>query len=158
MVISTSDIITWGFIVTIVGAFLLFLLQALKMRKARKNIQKCLGEDDVLTSLENTPLKVIVEKYRSTINVVNNTKTNIPSSEFFSMISVARAQKFNLHILDTASGTLVGLGLLGTFAGLTYGIQGFKSDSAEQIQSSINGLLEGMGTAFLTSLVGMFGF
>ena len=59
-------------------------------------------------------------------------------------------------MLDTASGTLVGLGLLGTFLGLTLGIQGFDSSNTDKINESIQGLLNGMGTAFLTSLLGMF--
>jgi len=155
MNISTSDLITWGFIATIAITFLLFVAQACKMLSARKKILNSLESNDVLASLEKTSMKALVEKYRSTINVCNNQKSNMPSSEFFSMIQIAKCSKFNLNLLDSASGTLVGLGLLGTFAGLTYGIHGFKSDSADQIQSSINGLLSGMGTAFLTSLVGM---
>ena len=59
-------------------------------------------------------------------------------------------------MLDTASGTLVGLGLLGTFLGLTLGIANFDSSNTEKINESIQGLLAGMGTAFLTSLFGMF--
>ena len=58
-------------------------------------------------------------------------------------------------MLDTAAGTLVGLGLLGTFLGLTLGIKGFDSSNTERINESIQGLLAGMGTAFYTSLAGM---
>ena len=58
-------------------------------------------------------------------------------------------------MVDTAAGTLVGLGLLGTFLGLTLGIKGFDSSNTERINESIQGLLAGMGTAFLTSLLGM---
>lgn len=58
-------------------------------------------------------------------------------------------------MLDTASGTLVGLGLLGTFLGLTVGILGFDSSDSSNIQQSIQNLLGGMGTAFSTSLLGM---
>lgn len=50
---------------------------------------------------------------------------------------------------------LVGLGLLGTFLGLTLGIKGFDSSNTERINESIQGLLAGMGTAFYTSLAGM---
>ena len=57
--------------------------------------------------------------------------------------------------MDTAAGTLVGLGLLGTFLGLTLGIKDFDSSSTQNIQKSIQLLLSGMGTAFITSLVGM---
>lgn len=83
-------------------------------------------------------------------------KSNIPASEFIYDNSVCKCNKVNLRMLDTASGTLVGLGLLGTFLGLTLGIQGFDSSNTDKINESIQGLLNGMGTAFLTSLLGMF--
>lgn len=45
-------------------------------------------------------------------------------------------------------------GVLGTFIGITIGLVGFN---AENIQDSIPTLLEGMSTAFFTSLAGMIG-
>lgn len=77
------------------------------------------------------------------------------AEEYFSVENVFSALSINPKHLSSASGMLVGLGLLGTFLGLTLGILGFKSDSSEAIQSSIQSLLGGMGTAFLTSLIGM---
>lgn len=77
------------------------------------------------------------------------------AEEYFSEENVFSALSINPKHLSSASGMLVGLGLLGTFLGLTLGILGFKSDSSEAIQSSIQSLLGGMGTAFLTSLIGM---
>ena len=58
-------------------------------------------------------------------------------------------------MLESTSGSLVGLGLFGTFLGLTLGISGFDSSNSDNIQQSIQHLLDGMGTAFVTSLVGM---
>lgn len=51
-------------------------------------------------------------------------------------------------MLDTGSSTLVGLGLLGTFLGLTLGISDFDSSNTNRINESIQGLLDGMDTAF----------
>lgn len=59
-------------------------------------------------------------------------------------------------ICDLIPGTMTGLGILGTFLGLVLGISGFDTASTEAITSSISGLLSGMGTAFLTSIVGVF--
>lgn len=56
---------------------------------------------------------------------------------------------FNPQLL---SSTVVSLGLLGTFGGIMYGLWVF---SVEQIDSSIPQLLEGLKTAFLTSIAGM---
>ena len=82
-------------------------------------------------------------------------KSNIPSAEFFSLHKIARCWDLNLRIVEASAGTLVGLGLLGTFLGLTLGINNFDTSNANNIQSSIHNLLDGMGTAFATSLVGM---
>ena len=59
---------------------------------------------------------------------------------------------FNPQLL---SSTVVSLGLLGTFGGIMYGLWVF---SVEQIDSSIPQLLEGLKTAFLTSIAGMLAF
>lgn len=59
-------------------------------------------------------------------------------------------------ICDLISGTMTGLGILGTFLGLVLGISGFDTTTTDAITSSIAGLLGGMGTAFFTSIVGVF--
>ena len=50
---------------------------------------------------------------------------------------------------------LVGLGLLGTFLGLTIGINDFKAGTPQEVMDSIQRLLPGMWMAFLTSVLGM---
>ncbi|MCB6972380.1 MULTISPECIES: hypothetical protein [Butyricimonas] len=56
---------------------------------------------------------------------------------------------FNIQLL---SSTVVSLGLLGTFGGIMYGLWLFNVD---HIDLSIPQLLEGLKTAFLTSIAGM---
>lgn len=61
-----------------------------------------------------------------------------------------------LHRLTAyASSLLTSLGILGTFTGIIIGLMNFDASSAESIDSSISGLLDGLKTAFITSLVGM---
>lgn len=107
--------------------------------------------------LSKKPRLLLAETYSKTINIETHDgkKSNIPASEYINDYSVCKYNKLNLRMLDTAAGTLVGLGLLGTFLGLTLGIKGFDSSNTERINESIQGLLAGMGTAFLTSLLGM---
>jgi hypothetical protein len=62
----------------------------------------------------------------------------------------------NLRLINAVPALLVGLGILGTFIGLTYGISNFQTNSTEEIKLSIETLLSGMGTAFVTSIHGMF--
>lgn len=55
-------------------------------------------------------------------------------------------------------GIFTGLGILGTFLGLTYGLSGLDmSNNIETLQNSIKKLLSGVESAFVTSLVGIAG-
>ncbi len=131
--------------------------EAYKVCKADKLLKSLTAADDLLSSLSESIVGNIAANYKKTITIPDedSIKSNIPAADFFSEHNISKSHNVNLRMLDTASGTLVGLGLLGTFIGLTWGIYNFHSDTADQIQSSIQGLLDGMGTAFLTSLVGM---
>lgn len=144
-----------GFIILV---FLFFIYQALKVYKLSSILKKVNKSEDRVKALSETKrLVFILDDYKKSINIDINgeKKTNIPSSEFFSEFKACKVRSINMRMLDTASGTLVGLGLLGTFLGLTLGIQNFDSSNTENIQKSIQTLLSGMGTAFFTSLVGM---
>ncbi|WP_454458381.1 hypothetical protein [Thauera phenylacetica] len=56
------------------------------------------------------------------------------------------------QFLEHAPAVLVSLGILGTFIGIVIGLLDFD---AHDIKNSIEGLLDGLKTAFITSLVGM---
>lgn len=53
-------------------------------------------------------------------------------------------------------GTLTGLGILGTFLGLTLGLASFSGDNIVSISDSMGPLLEGIKVAFHTSVYGIF--
>ena len=100
----------------------------------------------------------IFKKYEATIvfpDKEGKMKTDEEAEAYFDLDSVLSEIRINRRLLNAGSGLLVGLGLLGTFLGLTIGVMDFDSGSTEAIQSSINELLNGMGTAFATSIVGM---
>lgn len=145
-------------IIVISGAFLYFIYEATKLLIAEGVIKKALATSDVLDALLNTKkLNSIAGQYQKSVSVKvgKDSRSNIPAAEYFTEPNVGKAFSLNLRMLDAASGTLVGLGLLGTFLGLTLGIKGFDSTTSDNIQNSIQTLLSGMGTAFITSLVGM---
>ena len=152
-----TNLITWASLAIIAIVFLLFVFELTKLYNANKLIKNRLGNEDLLSSFAGSKLEQLCETYRNTINIKtqNGDKSNIPSSSVLNDITVAKVHKLNLRMLDTASGTLVGLGLLGTFLGLTWGVKGIDISTSENIQDGIQNLLGGMGTAFLTSLVGM---
>ena len=52
-------------------------------------------------------------------------------------------------------GALTGLGILGTFIGLSFGLQNFATGSTEEITGSIATLMSGIKVAFHTSIYGM---
>lgn len=152
-----SNIITYISIGIIIAVFLYFAKEEIKLFKLKETVRKLRNNENILASLKETNIAPLVDTYCKTINIDTNKgkKSNIPASEFINDSSVCKYNKLNLRMLDTAAGTLVGLGLLGTFLGLTLGIKGFDSSNTERINESIQGLLAGMGTAFLTSLLGM---
>ena len=152
-----TEIATWALTTVIAFFFLLFGWQEVKLHQIKEAIKKLLESNNVLDSIKETKIAELGEKYNESINIETEgiKKTNIPASEYFNDISVCKCNKLNLRMLDTGSNTLVGLGLLGTFLGLTLGISDFDSSDTAHINESIQGLLAGMGTAFLTSLLGM---
>lgn len=155
---TNNDLITYGSLTIIAVVFLLFFWELTKLFRAYKSLKEYQNYNDVLSNLGNGKFSILSDVYRKNlkIQVGKDLKSNLPSYDFFNEQTISQLFKYNLKMLDSAAGTLVGLGLLGTFLGLTLGIRGFDSSNSENIQSSIQNLLSGMGTAFSTSLVGMF--
>lgn len=141
----------------IIIVFLFFLYESFKIYKLSRIFGKAIKNNDCLEAVSDKDILTIKSLYKESISIKTDSgrKTNIPSSEYFSEFKTCKSKSINMRMLDTASGTLVGLGLLGTFLGLTLGVEGFDSSNTENIQKSIQTLLNGMGTAFYTSLAGM---
>ena len=154
-----TNVITWGSLAVIILVFFFFMKELRKLRSANNQIKSVLGSPNIMETFQETQLMDLSNLYKKSINISTpeGEKSNTPSSYYFSADNVSKAYTLNLRMLDSASGTLVGLGLLGTFLGLTVGILGFDSSDSNNIQQSIQNLLGGMGTAFSTSLVGMAG-
>lgn len=60
------------------------------------------------------------------------------------------------HYNSAVSGTLTGLGILGTFLGLSMGLSSFRGNDIYTISDNVGPLLEGMKVAFHTSVYGIF--
>ena len=60
------------------------------------------------------------------------------------------------HYNSAVSGTLTGLGILGTFLGLSMGLGAFDGNDIYTISDNVGPLLEGMKVAFHTSVYGIF--
>jgi hypothetical protein len=81
-------------------------------------------------------------------------KTTEFSENYFNEQNILQAT-LNLRVINNVSNTLIGLGILGTFVGLTHGIADSNFETTDAIKNSIDNLLSGMGTAFVSSIWGM---
>lgn len=59
------------------------------------------------------------------------------------------------NILSLVPGTMTGLGILGTFVGLSFGLNSFSTGTTTEITESITPLMGGIKVAFHTSIYGM---
>lgn len=60
------------------------------------------------------------------------------------------------HFNSSISGTMTGLGILGTFIGLSLGLGAFSGNDIFTISDNVGPLLDGMKVAFHTSVYGIF--
>lgn len=114
-----------------------------------------LSVNDVESSFEG--MKQLNDGYNETasLEIEGANKTTTHAEEFYYRRNIARVIGINLKAISSAPGLISGLGVLGTFIGLTISVTLFKSNNSEEIMNSIQTLLGGMGTAFLTSVFGM---
>ena len=95
------------------------------------------------------------KKYQSTF-VSDTKKTHIHSKEIFSINSI----RPTYNVIRSTPNMLVGLGILGTFIGLTRGVAPLatsinNSGDTQVLMDAATVLLSGMTTAFMTSVFGM---
>ncbi len=92
-------------------------------------------------------------------NALVNTKVVMYStqaaSDYFTVSSLAKG--VNVSFWQNLGSIFTGLGILGTFVGLTYGLSSpeLASNDVETLKIGIRQLLGGVGTAFITSLFGV---
>lgn len=93
--------------------------------------------------------------FTSFTNLDNFTKlfSISPAKDFFNVDKLA--QEINISLYQNLPGVCTGVGILGTFIGLTVGLTGVKSLNHEKLEQGIVELLGGMQTAFATSLIGL---
>jgi ABC-type transporter Mla subunit MlaD len=80
-------------------------------------------------------------------------KTHSPAETDFNLAAVGVPLHFRFW--SALPGILAGLGILGTFFGLTMGLSRFEYGGSAMLQDSIRALFQGTKTAFFTSLHGI---
>ena len=63
--------------------------------------------------------------------------------------------KAKKNLLNLIPGAMTGMGILGTFIGLSFGLQNFNTGTSAEIEESIAPLMNGIKVAFHTSIYGM---
>lgn len=136
------------------------------MVKAAERMEKeyyikngCLWEEyrDRKNVFDNPALEEAFEKYRNRMigYEKKNRLTNVCEMEEYineDLIDQIGMTHFNGGI----AGTLTGLGILGTFIGLSLGLNSFNGNDIYTISDNVGPLLEGMKVAFHTSVYGIF--
>lgn len=147
--------ITFAAVSVIAIVTICYLVPLIRLKYFARSIEKSknLGE----LSKGSVKLSRLCSDYDSTRSIEKDgeMKTLRHAEEFFSSSELARAKGINLKHINSAPSILSGLGVLGTFVGLTFSVATFDSTDSAAIMSSIKTLLGGMGTAFITSLIGM---
>lgn len=136
------------------------LFQARKMQKDYEAMEEkglCLeylSNKDIFLDVE---LKDAFTKYQLRMKKLHNRqgfKNICDIDEYINEDLIDRIGKnfFNSNM----PGTLTGLGILGTFLGLSMGLSAFSGENILTISDSMGPLLEGMKVAFHTSVYGIF--
>jgi hypothetical protein len=135
------------FVISAVWLFLRCLRIITTLRKTEKNFS-------VDSIQKKDLLKENWMQYAQTFLSENRPKTSEDAEVYFNEQSILGRRLILRYWLAVPS-ILVGMGILGTFVGLTIGIANFDIGSTEKIERSIQTLLSGMGTAFVSSVWGM---
>ena len=151
-----GNTMTAWWVIVIVAIFLYYVFRLLNITRRLRGKLDSLSINFAEDLIKNDELFTQVWKdyQESFIEFKGGKKTDELSYDYFNEKNLLSAN-INLRLINSIPATLVGIGILGTFVGLTYGISNFQTGSTEEIKSSIQDLLSGMGTAFVSSIYGM---
>lgn len=120
-----------------------------------KNIWSMFQDNkDVFT---NEELKLAFHKYRAQMKSYKTKRGYANSCDLEEYINEDLIDRVGMNFFNSGiSGTLTGLGILGTFLGLSIGLGSFQGDDIYTISDNVGPLLSGMKVAFHTSVYGIF--
>ncbi|MBR1646522.1 MAG: anti-phage defense ZorAB system ZorA [Selenomonadaceae bacterium] len=152
---------TWAlgslvFAVLLIGAYVYWCGR--KIFNDTKEIERVIKAQDLVAAVkESNLLKPLWESFAKTLTAVGDkTYSTVDAAEIFNPQTFTRGM--NMTFWQNYGGIFTGLGILGTFLGLTIGLSGvdMTGGDIETLKSGIAKLLSGVETAFVTSLVGIF--
>lgn len=159
---TIQDILSDRILLFFLGVLALYFISHLtwlvwRSRKLRQRIEDFMGQGSNEHPLEEDSVGESLSRawarYQQTF-IESQNKTEEEAGSYFTELAVVGGT-LNLRYWKAVPNLLVGIGILGTFVGLTVGISGFETESVDSVRTSIEGLLSGMATAFVSSIVGM---
>lgn len=158
-------------IIFFIAVFLIFLVAAISFLrgerlksefiKAAVMIEDADSEFDLQAASEsgffkNDILKAAFLEFtrENNVRLAMSEETQADINDYINYSLLERA--IRTHYLDQISGIMTGLGILGTFIGLSIGLNSFDlSGSATDVENKIQPLMEGIKVAFHTSICGI---
>ena len=106
---------------------------------------------------ENDDLQSAFDKYRMRIGGYRARRGFTATCNLEEYINEDLLDRVGMNFFNSGvSGALTGLGILGTFLGLSMGLGSFNGDDIYTISDNVGPLLSGMKVAFHTSVYGIF--
>ena len=106
---------------------------------------------------ENEELQSAFNKYRMRIRSYRTKRGYTGTCDLEEYINEDLLDRVGMNFFNSGvSGALTGLGILGTFLGLSMGLGSFNGDDIYTISDNVGPLLSGMKVAFHTSVYGIF--
>ena len=106
---------------------------------------------------ENEELRIAFNKYRLRVKSLSSRRGVNGSCDVEEYINEDLLDRVGMNFFNSGiSGTLTGLGILGTFLGLSMGLGSFSGDDIFTVSDNVGTLLSGMKVAFHTSVYGIF--
>ncbi len=170
---TIGTIVNWGYYIVFIIAGLAYLVCFWNPWKKNKKIIASLNEElaaytpqSILINfesfsekLEKNPLVApLWKKYEKTLIKVRRDDmvavySTVDSDEYINPVNLMSG--LNVSFFSNLGGIFTGLGILGTFVGLTLGIWGIDTSSSARLQAGISTLLAGSSMAFVTSIIGI---
>lgn len=114
------------------------------------------NDDSSEELFQNLHLVEVYKKYlfeRKRLAAISESKYKCDVSDYINEDLIDSLMKKNVYNL--VPGVMTGLGILGTFVGLSFGLQNFNTGNTVEIEASIAPLMNGIKVAFHTSIYGM---
>lgn len=178
--VLTGDVLSWSnvminalFLLVIGVLFVISFISFSRLNactgvlaKAAELMQKeysikggCLWEEyrDRKKVFDNPVLEEAFDRYRTRMKGYEKKGRLTNSCELEEYINEDLLDQVGMtHFNSGIAGTLTGLGILGTFIGLSLGLNSFNGNDIYTISDNVGPLLEGMKVAFHTSVYGIF--